>query len=292
VAKRGAEAILKQILEDGFFHADPHPANLFIQPPADIVMLDVGMVGYLDRKTTAEGAKLLRAIVDRDTERTLDAFENLKIIVTDIDRSLFCQDLSELFDSYLGIPLKNLDIAMISQEVMEIAIRHNLTLPANLVLMVKALSMIEATGKSLYPELDILTIAKPFVRRISQNRINPHELLNKGEALLHDSIGLAEMLPRELTSILNKLQEGRLKLVTENRDLEKLAGAIGHAGRHLSLALIIAALGIGSVLIIIHQQASHFILGMPVLGFSGLLLALVLLLILVVSMLRSGKSHY
>ena len=287
VAIRGAEAILKQVLEDGFFHADPHPANLFVQPPADIIMLDVGMVGYLDRKTTVEGVKLLKAIVDRDAEKTFEIFENLKIIVKEIDRNLFCQDLAELFDSYLGIPLKNLDITRVGQDVMEIAIRYNLTLPANLVLMVKALSMIETTGKSLYPELDILSIAKPFVRKVSKKKIEPKELFKKSETLLQESLELIEELPQGMNMIFQKVQEGKLKFITENQDLKKLSGSIGHAGWYVSLGLVIAALIIGSSLIFLHQQSGLFIFGYPVLGLIGYLLSLVLCLILVISIIKN-----
>ncbi|MBP8960383.1 MAG: hypothetical protein KBG40_08170 [Bacteroidales bacterium] len=289
VAIHGAEAILKQILEDGFFHGDPHPANLFVQPPANIVMLDVGLVGYLDKKTTVEGAKLLKAIVDKDAEKTLEIFENLNIIPAEIDRNLFCQDLVELFDSYLGIPLKNLDLTRIGQEIMEIAMRHNLVFPANLVLMVKALSMVESTGKSLYPELDILTIAKPFVRKISKKKIEPKELIKKGETLLQESLELIEELPQGMNMIFQKVQEGKLKFITENQDLKKLSRSIGHLGAYVSLGLIIAALIIGSSLIFIHQQSGLFIFGYPILGFIGYLIALVLCLILVISILRTGK---
>lgn len=289
VAIHGAEAILKQILEDGFFHADPHPANLFVQPPADIIMLDVGMVGYLDKKTTIEGAKLLKAIVDRDAEKTFEIFENLKIIVKEIDRNLFCQDLTELFDSYLGIPLKNLDLTKIGQDIMEIAMRHNLTFPSNLVLMVKALSMVETIGKSLYPELDVLSIAKPFVRKISKKKIEPKELFKKSETLLQESLELIEELPQGMNMIFQKVQDGNLKFITENQDLKKLSGSIGHAGGYISLGLVIAALIIGSSLIFIHQQSGFFIFGYPILGFLGYLIALVLCLVLVISILRTGK---
>lgn len=173
IALRGAEAIMKQILEDGFFHADPHPANLFVIPPAEIVMLDVGMVGYLDKNTRFYGAKLLQALINRDPDSTLNRFEDLKIIIRDVDRSLLRQELAELFDSYLGIPLGSLDINKAGQEVIGIMIRHNLTLPPNLVLMIKALSMIESTGKELYPDLDMLEVARPFVKKNLKKTTRP-----------------------------------------------------------------------------------------------------------------------
>ncbi len=166
VAEKGAEAILKQVLEDGFFHADPHPANLFVLPPATIVMLDVGMVGHVDEKTIINGAKLLQAIVDKNLDQVMRGFENLGVIIEEFDRNLLRQDLKELLDRYLEIPLKNLEINKVSQDILEVMVRHNLVLPANLVLMIKAISVVETTGRQLDPDFDILSAAKPFVKKL------------------------------------------------------------------------------------------------------------------------------
>lgn len=279
IALRGAEAIMKQILEDGFFHADPHPANLFVIPPAEIVMLDVGMVGYLDKNTRFYGAKLLQALINRDPDSTLNRFEDLKIIIRDVDRSLLRQELAELFDSYLGIPLGSLDINKAGQEVIGIMIRHNLTLPPNLVLMIKALSMIESTGKELYPDLDMLEVARPFVKKISRKRLDPGEILKRSSSLLQESVELIERLPGEINLILNKLREGKLKLVFELHEADKLKRSISRVGHQISLSVIIAAIIIGSSVIFAMQEKGPLIFGYPAFGVAGLFLALILILI-------------
>ena len=286
VAERGVEAVMKQILEDGFFHADPHPANLFVMPPAEIVMLDAGMVGYLDRNTRFYGAKLLQALVNRDAESTLNRFEDLKIIISDVDRSFLCQELTELFDSYLGMPIGNLDISKAGQEVIGIMIRHNLTIPPNLVLMIKALSMIEATGKELDPDLNILEIAGPFVRNLSRKRLDPREILNKSNAILQESVELIERLPEDINLILNKIREGKLKFVFEFQEAEKLKKAACTAGHQISLSIIIAALVIGSSVIFALQENSPVIFGFPASGIAGYFLALILAVIFLWSVLR------
>lgn len=279
IALRGAEAIMKQILEDGFFHADPHPANLFVIPPAEIVMLDVGMVGYLDKNTRFYGAKLLQALINRDPDSTLNRFEDLKIIIRDVDRSLLRQELAELFDSYLGIPLGSLDINKAGQEVIGIMIRHNLTLPPNLVLMIKALSMIESTGKELYPDLDMLEVARPFVKKISRKRLDPGEILKRSSSLLQESVELIERLPGEINLIFNKLREGKLKLVFELHEADKLKRSISRVGHQISLSVIIAAIIIGSSVIFAMQEKGPLIFGYPAFGVAGLFLALILILL-------------
>ncbi|NMC38169.1 MAG: hypothetical protein GYA41_07590 [Bacteroidales bacterium] len=286
IAIRGAEAIMKQILEDGFFHADPHPANLFVMPPADIIMLDVGMTGYLDKNTRFYGAKLLQALVNRDAESTLNRFEDLKIIIRDVDRGLLRQELAELFDSYLGIPLGSLDISKAGQEVIGIMIRHNLTLPPNLVLMIKALSMIESTGKELYPDLDMLEIARPFVRKISIKRLDPGEILKRSSTMIQESAELIERLPEDMNIILNKVREGKLKFVFELHEADKLRRSIASAGHQISLSILIAAIIIGSSVIFALQANGPLILGYPAFGVAGFSLALILILLYLWSVIK------
>ncbi len=286
IAVRGAEAIMKQILEDGFFHADPHPANLFVIPPAEIVMLDVGMVGYLDKNTRFYGAKLLQALVNRDADSTLNRFEDLKIIIRDVDRSLLRQELSELFDSYLGIPLGSLDISKAGQEVIGIMIRHNLALPPNLVLMIKALSMIESTGKELYPNLDMLEVARPFVRKISRKRLDPGEILKRSSTMLQESVELIERLPEDMNIILNKVREGKLKFVFELHEADKLKRSVSGAGYQISLSILIAAIIIGSSLIFTLQEKGPLLFGYPAFGVAGFFLALILILLFLWSVMN------
>jgi ubiquinone biosynthesis protein len=288
VAKRGAEAILKQILEDGFFHADPHPANLLVQAPATIIMLDVGMVGYLDEETVINGAKLLQAIIDKNLDRVLRGFENLGIVIKEYDRHLLRQDLKELFERYLGVPLKNLEISKVSQDILEIMMRHHLLLPANLALMIKALSMVETTGQQLYPDFDMLSTVKPFVKKLLRKKFTLQELLKKSEVVLQESLEFIEQLPNNLIEILHKVKEGKLKFNFEHQGLEKLTREIDRSSNRLSFSLIIAALIIGSSLIL-QQQVGPFIFGYPILGIIGYLIASFLGLGLIISILRSGK---
>ena len=288
VAEKGAKAILKQVLEDGFFHADPHPANLFVLPPSTIVMLDVGMVGYLDEKTIAGGVKLLQAIVNKNLDKIMRGFEDLGIIVKEFDRNLLRQDLKELFDRYLGISLKNLKIDKFSQDILEIMARHSLALPSNLVLMLKALSVVETTGRQIDPDFDMLSVAKPFIKGLLRKKLSPQKLLKKGRIMFQESVELIEQLPQDLIDISRKLKDGKLKFNFKHQGLEKLTREIDRSSNRLSFSLIIASLIIGSSLIL-QQQIGPFIFGYSILGIIGFLLASFLGFGLIISILRSGK---
>lgn len=288
VAKRGAEIILKQVLEDGFFHADPHPGNIFIQPPATIIMLDVGQIGYLDEKTIIDGAKLLQAVINKNLDQSIRSFENLGVITKEFDKNLFRQDLKELLDRYLEVPLKNLEISKIFQDILEVIMRHNLTLPTNLTLMIKAFSMIESTGRQLDPDFNMVLVAKPFVKKLLRKRFTSQELLKKSGILFQESAEFIERLPRDSIDIFRKLKEGRLKFNFEHRGLEKFTQEIDRSTNRLSFSLIIASLIIGSS-IVLQQQAGPFIFGYSAIGIIGYLFASFLGLGLVISILRSGK---
>ena len=288
VAKRGAQAILKQILEDGFFHADPHPANILVQPPATIVMLDVGMVGYLDKETILKIAKLLQAIIDKNLEQIINCLENLGVVIKEINKNSFREDLKELLDRYFGVPLKRLEIKKISEDMLKIMVEHHLSLPSSFVLMLKALSMEESIGKKLDPDFDMISTAKPFVKKILRKRFMPQELLKRSSILFQESLELIEELPRDLIEILHKFKEGRLKFNFEHQGLEKLVIEINRSSNRISFSLIIAALIIGSSLVL-QQQVGPFIFGYSAIGIIGYLLASFLGLGLIISILRSGK---
>jgi len=258
------------------------------QPPATIVILDVGMVGYLDKKTTLNGAKLLQATIDKNSDQVINCLENLGIIIKESDKNLFRQDLKELFDRYLGVLLKNLKISQVSQDMLRMMVRHRLTLPSNLVLMIKALSAVETTGRQLDPDFDMVSAAKPFVKNLLRKKFAPRELLKKSGLVFQESVELIERLPGNLIDILRKLKEGRLKFNFEHQGLEKLTREIDRSSNRLSFSLIIAALIIGSSLIL-QQQVSPFIFGYPALGIIGYLLASFLGLGLIISILSSGK---
>ncbi len=290
VAERGAHAILKQILEDGFFHADPHPANLLVQEPATIVMLDLGMVGYLDRETRINGARFLQAIVNQDSEQVINCLESLGIIIREIDKNLLQQDLKELLDRYWGMPLKYLEIRKITQDILKIMIQYHLVLPSNLVLMIKTLSMAETIGKQLDPDFDMISAVKPFTKNLLWKEFTPRELLKKSSVMFRESVELVERLPADLIDILQKLKGGRLKFNFEYYGLEKLAREINRSSNRLSLSFVIAGLIIGSSLVL-QQQVGPFIFGYPVLGIIGYLLAVFLVVGLIISILRSGRNN-
>lgn len=286
VAKRGANMVLKQIFEDGFFHGDPHPANIFILPPATIYMLDVGMVGYIDKSIISNGTKLLQAVIYKNLDQGILSLESLGVFKKEFDERLLRQDLSELIERYVEISLKDLDIRKLMQDTIEVIVNHDLVLPTNLALMVKALSMAESIGRQLDPDFNIVSVGRPFINKIISKRFTLEQLLKRSNKFIQNSIELVEKIPQDLMDGLKKLKEGKLKFVFEHHGLEELSREINRSTVRISLSIIIAAMIIGSSLI---MQKGPFIFGYSILGIIGYILAGLLSFGLVISILKSGK---
>jgi ubiquinone biosynthesis protein len=288
VAKRGAEIVLKQIFEDRFFHGDPHPANIFILPPSVIVMLDVGMVGYIDENIATNGAKLLRAIIDKDLDSIMRSLEILDMLDGKFDQNLLRQDFMELIERYVGISLKELNFGKLMQDVVKVIVQHNLVLPTNVALMIKSLSMVETTGRQLDPDFNAVLIAEPFINKLLIKEFYPDKLFKKSSKFIQDSVSLVEQLPQGLADTLKKLEKGRLKFVFEHRGLENLTRIIDRSTSRMSLSIIIAGIIVGSSLIV-RAGVGPSIFGYPVLGIAGYIVASIMGFILIISIMKSGK---
>jgi len=287
VARRSACMILKQIFEDGFFHADPHPANIFVLPPATIAILDVGQVGYVDENMIKNGSKFLLAMIDKDLDQGMRCLEAFGMLEKEFDENQLRQDFTELIDHYVGIPLKDIEIKKLAQDTIDVMVHHNLVLPSNLALMVKALSMAETTARQLDPDFNVVSVGRPFMVKIISKSFSPEKLLKRGNEFVQGSIEFIEKLPQDLTSTLKKLKDGKLKFIFEHRGLEKLTREINRSTKCRSLSIIIASIILGSSLIM-QINTGPIIFGYPVQGIIGYILAIFLGLILIIS-LRSGK---
>jgi len=288
VANQAAEALLKQILLDGFFHADPHPGNLFIQPPSTIVMLDVGMTGYLDEKTIIIIAKILRAANDKNFEKVIKLFRELGIVVKEVDKRLFAEDLNELIENYSDRPFKVISLARMNQDILDIMMKYHMTVPSNLVMMIRAMSIAESIGKQLEPDFDMFELVKPFVRKIYFKIYSPKNWKRRGVDVIEENAEFLEHLPQNLSDLLRKLKEGQLEVKLEHHKLENLTQEIKGSSNRISVSLIIAAIIVGSSLIL-QQQIGPLVSNISILGIIGYILACIMGFGLIISIFKSRK---
>lgn len=288
LASSGATLIMKQIFVHGFFHADPHPGNVFILPGNIICFLDFGMMGRISRKERTDFADLVMRVVSRDEKKVVDSILKITYQQDQPDREILENDCAEIIDRYVGLPLKDLEVGLVLHHLLEIISRHRLSLKPNFYLLVKATSTIETVGGMLDPDFDIIQHAEPFIKKIQMERYNPQKIVGDIIESGSELVQLFKEIPAGLRDVLSLTRQGRIKIEFEHRGLESLYEHLEQVANRLAFAIVLAAQIIGSALIVLADLPPKWN-GIPVIGLAGFLVAGVMGFWLLVSMLRHGK---
>ena len=288
IASRGADLILEQVFKHGFFHADPHPGNVFIMPDNVICYLDFGMMGRVDRYAREHFADIVYGYVRRDESKIADAI--LKVVEWDKepDRRVLERDISDFVESYLYKSLKDFHIADILQKLLELITTHGLRLPPDIFLMIKAMAQVEGLGLVLDPDFDMTERAAPFIKHIKLARLSPKRVVGDFLESGEDLVQLLKDIPGELRTILKQLRQGKASVIFEHRGLENLISGLDRSSNRIASSLIISSLIIGSSLII-RTKIGPFLFGFPILGLAGFSIAGIFGIGLLISILRSGR---
>ena len=289
LAENGAKSFMKQMLIDGFFHADPHPGNILVMENEIIGFMDFGMTGKIDEETKEKYVNLLIAVLERNSNKILTEILNLGFTSQEtIDTRSLKTDIADLLDQYYDKTLKEIKLGEFITHLVQISIKYHIKMPAELALLGKSLLTIEGIGLALDPDFNLTEIAKPYVKDIILERKSPQHLLLKLSNDLSEFYNLMFLIPKQLSKTLKKMEEGIFKLELQHRGLENLINALDKATNRLSYSLILVAIIIGSSLIMQTEKGPQF-MGFPVIGVIGFLISGILGLGLVIMILRSGK---
>lgn len=242
LARNCVELILREIFTYGFFHSDPHPGNFFALPGAVLGAVDFGQVGSLDRQTTQALILLLGALVNHDTSGALRAMERLGIVARRDITGQLRHDMGRFTEGFVDRPLREISARETITELLALLRRHNIRMPGPLAVLLKALMMMEGVGLMLDPELDVFSYARPYVQRAIAEQLSPATL---GAQAWRGGRALAEAtleLPHQLGDMLQRVNDGELRVQTEERELRRVASALIGAANRLAVALILAAL--------------------------------------------------
>lgn len=288
IAARGADMILKQIFIDGFFHGDPHPGNIFVLKNNVIALLDFGMVGRISEDRMSCMADMVIATIKIDADKIVEALADMGIIEQETDLSKLKIEIKDFIGKYYGAPLKELEMGKIIEEILEMMIAHKIKVPSDLALLAKALITIESIGRELDPDFDMVSHTKPFAKRLLKKKYSIVNLWKRGGSAARELFNFLEIFPKEFSLLIRSLRKGDINVNFQHKGLEKLILEIDRASNRLSFSMIIGALIIGSSFVI-QANIGPFVFGYPVLGIAGYLLASCLGMVLVISILRSGK---
>ena len=223
LAARGADAVLKMILVDGFFHADPHPGNVMYLPGNRIALIDFGMVGRLSPVRRRQIVDLLAGLARHDEETMLEVLLDWRGDDF-MDEARLATDLGEFAFDYADMQLKDLKIGVLLRRVASILREHSIVLPVDLTLMFKALISLEGLGRQYDPEFRLIERAKPFLDSAVRERYQPAEAARRTQETLSDFFGLVTSMPRDLARLVKDARHGRIRV---DLDLKRL-DSFGH----------------------------------------------------------------
>jgi ubiquinone biosynthesis protein len=279
VAITGARILLKQVFEFGFFHADPHSGNLRVLPSGVIVPLDYGLFGHLDLRTRERIAALLTGLLSQDADRVIRVLESLEIRRDRSDARGFRRDVAELVSAYSDLTLDSIDLGVLLRDLIGIIRTHHLTIPPDLVLLIRALVTIESVGRTLDPHFDIGAQLHPFLRDEMLKRFKPERIFSQTVRTTEDLQRIATLIPDLLSQSLESIKRGELRVVFDLQGFERLVRQLTRASNSLTLGIVIAGLFVSSALL--------FRVGQTTLAYVAVAIALTLGVALGWNMTRS-----
>ena len=278
------------IFRHGFFHGDPHPANIFVLDEGSVVgIVDFGQVGKL---TDDDMLKLTRLFIDAANERVDQIPRRLSELGVRYPKEReeqFIAELREMYYRYYGASLAEIDPLQVIREAFQLIYRLNLRLPTRFVLLDKAIATLGSVGIDLYPDFNVFEVARPYARSLMLERYTPRRVLNRART---EGVGLARIardMPYQVHDFLEEIRDGQIEVGFVHKGLDEFMHKIDVAFNRLVMALVVVGGLIGSSLIgIFAKQGPHF-LGVNVLSVIGFALSGLLGIWLLWGVLRSGR---
>lgn len=292
LAKIGVDAYFKQILEDGFFHADPHPGNIFVMSTGMIAFLDFGIVGRVSDELKETMANTFLALIHRDFDRLIDQYIELGIVPEHIDidafRKDFKADLTDFLEPLYGLTLQEINFAQYLDTITHLAIKHNLKIPSDLLLINKAMLILESLGRQLDPNFDFVAASEPYASKIIRKRISPSRLYDKARKNMIEIGDFAFLFPRQIKQIIKKTLRDDIQIKMFHVNLPEFIKDMDRSSNRIAFALIVSAMLISSA--IMHAtKVPPIIFGISLFGISAFGFAFLLGIWLIISIIRSGR---
>jgi len=287
LARRGAHAVLKMIVEDGFFHADPHPGNIFYLSGNRIAFIDFGMVGRLTEERRDQVIRLLLGLVRHEPTRVADVLLDWTGNGAKDEDGLLLE-IQTFVDQYHGVPLKQIRLGAMLTELTALLRQYQLTLPPDLALLIKAFISLEGMGRELDPDFDMAGEAMPMLEKAMRKRYSPRAIIKRGWQSVSDTLALAAGLPQDISRLLRAARRGRLEIHIDVTHLKRVGNQLDRAISRLVVGIVVAALIVGSS-IVMTVPGGPSLFGLPFFGLLGFVGAVVGGLWLLLSIRQSGR---
>ena len=288
LAARGADAVLKMILVDGYFHADPHPGNVVFMPGNRLGMLDFGMVGRVTDARREQLIDFLDALVLKNEQGMLNVLIQWAGDA-EVDEEHLAYDLSELVFGYDDLSLKDIHVGYLLSEITAMMRDNNLSLPPDLTLLFKAMITLEGLGHQLDPDFHLVDHLTPFVRQVMEARFSPQSLAKRARRGVKEMAEVMFGLPRDVARLFRQARRGRLRVDLDLKRLDHFGVQLNRAANRLTMGVLTASLVVGSS-IIMTVEGGPTLFGLPLFGLLGFLVAFLNSLWILIAIWHSGKE--
>ncbi len=297
VAMIGLRAFSRQLMDFGFFHADPHPGNTIVMYDGRVSLVDFGIIGYLDEETMMQVANIFLGYAEHDYELVMDAFRAAGIIDdTAVDLKRFRTDLKDISEPFYGRSLQTIAVKDVYEQAMRLAYKYRIRIPRNLLLLLKTFVQTEGLGKILGSDASILEVTRPYAKKLVQRGYDAQKLLKNLGRDARDMASYLRMMPRLTHAIFKRTAEGRHRIEIRHSGFDPAVGRLERGLNRAVTAVIIAASTLAGALVLnspirgMDIPLGRFSLSLTfLLGIAGYGIATFLGVLLVISIFRSGK---
>lgn len=288
ITRNGAQFVMKQVFDFGFFHADPHPGNLFVLPGNVICPVDFGMAGFIPRHTRESFVDLIYAIHKKDMR--LGARFLLELADYDVEPDLAAleKDLTDFVVLHLERPLKEIHISQLIHDILEMSSHHKMRIPPDLFLMMKAFATVEGVAKKLDPDFDMIKAAAPHVRQAKLSRLSPKRISEDLLGITREALRFIRLFPSDFLEILRLAKLGNIRINIQVQGFERMLATHDQISNRISFAIIIAALIMGSAQLI-NSNVPPILFGVSVIGIAGFIAAALMGVWLLVAIIKKGR---
>jgi ubiquinone biosynthesis protein len=276
------------VFERGFFQADPHPGNIFVMKNNMIGLVDFGMTGKLTQANIKKFSYLVLSFMEKDLDINVEEYRLLGIVSEDEENVEFEKEAIMMMERYRRFPLDKINMGNVIYELSDLARKYGFTLNKDFVLLGKVFFTVESVIREIDPDFNFVEAAKPHALKFLKESARPGRLLNDAKSGALSIFSFFKTLPKDIGEIFKKIKKGELEIEFVHVGLEPLIRELDRATNRLAAAFIIGALIIGSS-IITYSGVGPIVLGMPLYGSFGYMLAAILGFALVISIMRSGK---
>ncbi len=273
ILDRLTNAMFVQIFHHNFFHADPHPGNLFVEKDNIIAFIDFGMVGIITPNIKKSLSEMIYSIYTEDFTRFSYAIINMTKLKTVNNFESFNNKIYELIQKYIDLSLDEVNIEEIFSEILSLIHKYDLTLDPSISLMAKTAVILEGVGRQLDKNFKIVDKIKPLIKDYITEQFNAKSIVKQVKNMIYSTQDIIFNLPKKINNIMSMIQEGSIEIKFNHQGVEDLANAFDRAVNRLSYSIVLASIIISSALIL-HAKIPPFIFGdIPIIGMLGFIVS-------------------